>query len=146
MKKFYKIILMLSLLGFLLSQDSGPTVSNEDRTISPTIQIRYDDFINDFTPSSSIGILLRIDDNRYTGFDVDTSTNETRILAGWKWSVMGISVKEITLEDGSIDHVSLYSFGVKYKILDNMKTTIEYVLSADSDTDDFLRLALGVEF
>ena len=146
MKKFYKIILILSLFGFLLSQDSSPSVSNEDRTISPTIQIRYDDFINDFTPSSSIGILLRIDDNRYTGFDVDTSTNETRILAGWKWSVMGISVKEITLEDGSIDHVSLYSFGVKYKILDNMKTTIEYVLSADSDTDDFLRLALGVEF
>ena len=60
--------------------------------------------------------------------------------------MMGISVKEITLEDDSIDHISLYSFGVKYKMLDNMNTTIEYVLSGDSDTDDFLRLSIGVEF
>ena len=146
MKNLYKIISILCFSGLLLSQDSSPVVSSEDRAISPTIQIRYDDFINDFSPSSSIGLLLRIDGDRYTGFDVDTSTNETRILIGWKWSMMGISVKEITLEDDSIDHISLYSFGVKYKMLDNMNTTIEYVLSGDSDTDDFLRLSIGVEF
>ena len=29
---------------------------------------------------------------------------------------------------------------VKYGILDNMNTIIEYVLSGDSNTDDFLRL------
>ena len=145
MKNLYKIISTLCFSGLLLSQ-SSPAVSSEERTISPTIQIRYDDFINDFSPSSSIGLLLRIDNDRYTGFDVDTSTNETRILVGWKWSMMGISVKEITLDDDSIDHISLYSFGVKYKMLDNMNTTIEYVLSGDSGTDDFLRLAIGVEF
>ena len=116
---------MILLSSVLLSQDSNAVVASEDRSISPTIQIRYDDFINDFSPSSSIGIILNIDDDRYTGFDVDTASNETRILVGWKWSVLGISVKEITLDDNSIDYVSLYSFGVKYEMLDNMNTTIE---------------------
>ena len=146
MKNFHKITLMILLSSVLLSQDSNAVVASKDRSISPTIQIRYDDFINDFSPSSSIGIILNIDDDRYTGFDVDTASNETRILMGWKWSVLGISVKEITLDDDSIDYVSLYSFGVKYKMLDNMNTTIEYVLSGDSNTDDFLRLAIGVQF
>ena len=100
----------------------------------------------DFSPSSAIGMILKIDEDRYTGFDVDTATNETRILVGWKWSLLGISVKEITLPDDSIDHVSMYSFGVKYNVLDNMNTTIEYVLSGDENTSDFLRLAIGVQF
>ena len=146
MKNFHKITLMILLSSVLLSQDSNAVVASKDRSISPTIQIRYDDFINDFSPSSSIGIILNIDDDRYTGFDVDTSTNETRILLGWKWSVLGISVREITLEDDSVDYVSMYSFGAKYKVLENMNTTIEYVISGDSETSDFLRLAIGVEF
>ena len=65
---------------------------------------------------------------------------------GWKWSMLGISVKEITLEDDSIDYVSMYSFGVTYNVLDNMNTIIEYVLSGDENTDDFLRLTIGLQF
>ena len=94
----------------------------------------------------SIGMILKIDSNRYTGFDVNTSTNETRILMGWKWSMLGISVKEVTLPDNTIDNVNMYSFGVKYGILDNMNAIIEYVLSGDTNTDDFLRLTVGVQF
>ena len=148
MNSFYKIISIVFLCNFLLSQDDGGAViESEDRTISPIIQIRYDNFANsNFSPSSAIGIILKIDDNRYTGFDVNTSTNETRILMGWKWSMLGISVKEITLEDDSIDYVSMYSFGVTYNVLDNMNTIIEYVLSGDENTDDFLRLTIGVQF
>ena len=148
MKSSYKFILIVFLCNFLLSQDDGGAViESEDRTISPIIQIRYDNFTNDnFSPSSAIGILLKIDDNRYTGFDVNTTSNETRILMGWKWSMLGISVKEITLEDDSIDYVSMYSFGVTYNVLDNMNTIIEYVLSGDENTDDFLRLTIGVQF
>ena len=148
MNSFYKIISIVFLCNFLLSQDDGGAViESEDRTISPIIQIRYDNFANsNFSPSSAIGIILKIDDNRYTGFDVNSSTNETRILMGWKWSMLGISVKEITLEDDSIDHVSMYSFRVTYNILDNMNTIIEYVLSGDENTDDFLRLTIGVQF
>ena len=148
MNSFYKIISIVFLCNFLLSQDDGGAiVESEDRTISPIIEIRYDNFANsNFSPSSAIGIILKIDDNRYTGFDVNTSTNETRILMGWKWSMLGISVKEITLEDDSIDHVSMYSFGVTYNVLDNMNTIIEYVLSGDENTDDFLRLTIGVQF
>ena len=41
-------------------------------------------------------MILKIDEDRYTGFDVNTSDNETRILMGWKWSMLGISVKEVT--------------------------------------------------
>ena len=148
MNSFYKIISIIFLCNFLLSQDDGSAiVESENRTISPIIQIRYDNFTNsNFSPSSAIGIILKIDDNRYTGFDVNTSTNETRILMGWKWSLLGIAVKEITLEDDTVDYVSMYSFGVKYNILDNMNAFIEYVLSGDENTDDFLRLTIGVQF
>ena len=147
MKNSYKIPLAIGfLINILLSQNNNSASVSNDRSISPSIEIRYDDFLSDFSPSSAIGMILKIDEDRYTGFDVDTATNETRILVGWKWSLLGVSVKEITLPDDSVDHVSMYSFGVKYNVLDNMNTTIEYVLSGDENTSDFLRLAIGVQF
>ena len=149
MKKFIQSTFLLSLIiSIVFTQDNtDASVGTKERSVSPMIQIRYDNFANEnFSPSSAIGMILKIDDNRYAGFDVNTSTNETRILMGWKWSMLGISVKEITLPDNSIDKVSMYSFGVKYGILDNMNTIVEYVLSGDSNTDDFLRLTVGVQF
>ena len=149
MKNFIQSTFLLSLIiSIVFTQDNtDASVGTKERSVSPMIQIRYDNFANEnFSPSSAIGMILKIDDNRYTGFDVNTSTNETRILMGWKWSMLGISVKEITLPDNSIDNVSMYSFGVKYGILDNMNTIVEYVLSGDSNTDDFLRLTVGVQF
>tara|TARA_Y100001935_G_C17243910_1_gene477227 strand:+ start:542 stop:991 length:450 start_codon:yes stop_codon:yes gene_type:complete len=149
MKKIIQSAVLLSLISSIVfsQNETKASVESKERSISPMIQIRYDNFANEnFSPSSAIGMILRIDNNRYTGFDVNTSTNETRILMGWKWSMLGISVKEVTLPDDTIDNVNMYSFGVKYGILDNMNAIIEYVLSGDSDTDDFLRLTVGVEF
>ena len=149
MKKFIQFALSLSLLASVaLSQDdTNASVKSKERSVSPMIQIRYDNFANEnFSPSSAIGMILKIDEDRYTGFDVNTSNNETRILMGWKWSMLGISVKEVTLPDNTIDNVNMYSFGVKYGILDNMNAIIEYVLSGDSNTDDFLILTVGVQF
>ena len=149
MKKIIQSAVLLSLISSIVfsQNETKASVELKERSISPMIQIRYDNFANEnFSPSSAIGMILRIDNNRYTGFDVNTSTNETRILMGWKWSMLGISVKEVTLPDDTIDNVNMYSFGVKYGILDNMNAIIEYVLSGDSDTDDFLRLTVGVEF
>ena len=149
MKKIVQSAVLLSLISSIVfsQNETKASVESKERSISPMIQIRYDNFANEnFSPSSAIGMILRIDNNRYTGFDVNTSTNETRILMGWKWSMLGISVKEVTLPDDTIDNVNMYSFGVKYGILDNMNAIIEYVLSGDSDTDDFLRLTVGVEF
>ena len=149
MKNFIQSSIIISLiLSFMFSQDdSSASIGSNDRSVSPMIQIRYDNFANEnFTPSSAIGMILKIDEDRYTGFDVNTSTNETRILMGWKWSMLGISVKEVTLPDDSIDNVNMYSFGVKYGILDNMNAIVEYVLSGDTNTDDFLRLTIGVQF
>ena len=149
MKKIIKFGLSLSLLASVaLSQDdTNASVKSKERSVSPMIQIRYDNFANEnFSPSSAIGMILKIDEDRYTGFDVNTSNNETRILMGWKWSMLGISVKEVTLQDNTIDNVNMYSFGVKYGILDHMNAIIEYVLSGDSNTDDFLRLTIGVQF
>ena len=149
MKSINKTILSILLtFATLFSQDgSNPIVEKEYRSISPVIEIRYDNFANEnFAPSSAIGMKLKIDDDRYTGFDVNTSTNETRILMGWKWSMLGISVKEVTLEDDSVENVNMYSFGVKYNLLNNMNTIIEYVLSGDSNTEDFLRLSISIEF
>ena len=40
----------------------------------------------------------------------------------------------------------MYSFGVTYELLNGVNTIIEYVLSGDDQTDDFLRLSIGVEF
>ena len=150
MKKIIKFGLSLSLLASVaLSQDdTNASVKSKERSVSPMIQIRYDNFANEnFSPSSAIGMILKIDEDRYTGFDVNTSNNETRILMGWKWSMLGISVKEVTLpDDNTVENVNMYSFGVKYGILDNMNAVIEYVLSGDSNTDDFLRLTVGVQF
>ena len=149
MKNFIQSSIIISLiLSVIFSQDdSNASIGKNDRSVSPMIQIRYDNFANEnFTPSSAIGMILKIDEDRYTGFDVNTSTNETRILMGWKWSMLGISVKEVTLPDDSIDNVNMYSFGVKYGILDNMNAIVEYVLSGDTNTDDFLRLTIGVQF
>ena len=149
MKKIIQSAVIISLrTSIAFSQDdTNASVGSKERSVSPMIQIRYDNFANEnFSPSSAIGMILKIDSNRYTGFDVDTDTNETRILMGWKWSMLGISVKEVTLPDNTINNVNMYSFGVKYGVLDNMNAIIEYVLSGDSNTDDFLRLTVGVQF
>ena len=142
------IYIVLLASSFLFSQDDSNAIAGSDeRAISPIIQIRYDNFANeDFTPSSAIGIKLRIDEDRFTGFDVNTDSKETRIFMGWKWSMLGLSVKEVTLEDDSVQNVNMYSFGVRYTLLNNVNTVIEYILSGDSNTDDFLRLSIGVEF
>jgi len=149
MKLFINYIYIgLFVSSLLFSQEnSSATVASDERAISPIIQIRYDNFANeDFTPSSAIGIKLRIDEDRFTGFDVNTDSKETRIIMGWKWSILGLSVKEVTLEGDSVENVNMYSFGVRYTLLNNVNTVIEYVLSGDSNTDDFLRLSIGVEF
>jgi len=149
MKKIIQSAAIISLITSIAfsQEDTNTYVGSKERSVSPMIQIRYDNFANEnFSPSSAIGMILKIDNNRYTGFDVDTDTNETRILMGWKWSMLGISVKEVTLPDNTINNVNMYSFGVKYGILENMNAIIEYVLSGDSNTDDFLRLTVGVQF
>jgi len=149
MKLFINCIYIgLFVSSLLFSQENtNAAVASDERAISPVIQIRYDNFANkDFTPSSAIGIKLRIDEDRFTGFDVNTDSKETRIIMGWKWSILGLSVKEVTLEDDSVENVNMYSFGVRYTLLNNVNTVIEYVLSGDSNTDDFLRLSIGVEF
>ena len=148
MKKIIQSAAIISLITSIAfsQEDTNTYVGSKERSVSPMIQIRYDNFANEnFSPSSAIGMILKIDNNRYTGFDVDTDTNETRILMGWKWSMLGISVKEVTLPDNTINNVNMYSFGVKYGILENMNAIIEYVLSGDSNTDDFLRLTVGVQ-
>tara|TARA_B100001115_G_C15550093_1_gene261851 strand:+ start:101 stop:544 length:444 start_codon:yes stop_codon:yes gene_type:complete len=139
------------LIGFIFfclayCQDIG-----DQRNISPTITIRYDDILSGMNPSSTIGILLEIDDTRYTGFDTSSDGSELRILMGWKWSVVGLGTKTIEVL-GNEETVNMYSFGAKYGILDGMYTAIEYVMIQDEEldghtpTDDFIRLSVGVDF
>ena len=96
MKKIIKFGLSLSLLASVaLSQDdTNAFVKSKERSVSPMIQIRYDNFANEnFSPSSAIGMILKIDEDRYTGFDVNTSNNETRILMGGNVNAWYISKK-----------------------------------------------------
>tara|TARA_Y100001970_G_C14002444_1_gene734104 strand:- start:220 stop:672 length:453 start_codon:yes stop_codon:yes gene_type:complete len=125
------------------------------RNVSPTIEIRYDDFLEDMTPSNSIGMLFNIDDQRYTGFDVNSADNETRILIGWNWTLLGIGTKEykdfINLDGDNVESQieSIFSFGVKYSILEGMNAGVEYVMVDDPRTsgrDDYLRLSIGIKF
>ena len=125
------------------------------RNVSPTIEIRYDDFLEDMTPSNSIGMLFNIDDQRYTGFDVNSADNETRILIGWNWTLLGIGTKEykdfVNLDGDNVESQieSVFSFGVKYSILEGMNAGVEYVMVDDPRTsgrDDYLRLSIGIKF
>ena len=142
----YVIACTLCLCLSFAQQNTNATVEPKERAISPIIQIRYDNFSNkDFTPSSAIGIKLRVDENRFTGFDVNNDSKETRIIMGWKWSILGLAVKEVQVGNET-QNVNMYSFGVTYELLNSVNTIIEYVLSGDDQTDDFLRLSIGVEF
>ena len=134
---------LILLSGFLVCPEilSAEDDLKKERNIAPTISIRYDDILSGMTPSSTIGILLNIDEDRYTGFDTTGDGTELRILVGWKWTVLGLGTKDV---DGDI--VGMYSFGAKYRVLDNMFSSMEYV-RVDHDTiSDYIRLTIGVDF
>ena len=132
----------MSLLGSLVFCQQGvPSV--ETKTISPTIAIRYDNFLQGMNPSSTIGIILKIDENRYTGFD--TTADEVRIIMGWKWTILGIGTKTIDV-DGEEETVGQYTFGAKYRVMENMYTSTEYVRIDHDSQNDFIRLTVAVEF
>ena len=142
------------LLGFICSSVIFPQETDSKRSISPTISIRYDDILSGMTPSSTIGILLTIDDTKYSGFDTSSDGTELRILVGWNWTILGLGTKEIDLGDGITDTVGMSSFGAKYRILDGMFTSMEYVRIEDEGIEvegyvpitDFIRLSIGVDF
>jgi len=153
MKNKIVILFLLGITSFclLFSQDS-----DSERNISPSITIRYDDILSGMTPSSTIGILLSIDDAKYTGFDTSSDASELRILVGWKWTILGLGTKKIQLNDGSEHIVGMTSFGAKYRVLDGMFTSMEYVRIEDQELPgidpgyepiaDYIRLSVGVDF
>tara|TARA_Y100001970_G_scaffold3216_1_gene3752 strand:+ start:657 stop:1106 length:450 start_codon:yes stop_codon:yes gene_type:complete len=149
MKNKVIILFLLGIISFsmLFSQNS-----NSERNISPTVTIRYDDILSGMTPSSTIGILLSIDDTKYSGFDTSSDASELRILVGWKWTILGLGTKKIELNDGSTQTVGMTSFGAKYRVLDGMFTSMEYVRIDDENIEgyepqpDYIRLSIGVDF
>ena len=143
MKKYIQtIILGTFLIGLIFAQSDSTNVIQE-RSITPTVAIRYDNFLQDLTPSSTIGILLRLDEDRYTGFD--TTADEVRIIAGWRWTMLGVGTKVIEV-DGEEQTVGQYTFGAKYKVMENMYTSTEYVRVDHDSIDDFIRLTVAIEF
>ena len=114
----------------------------EARTLSPTLSIRYNDFINDLTPQTAIGLHLKIDEDRYTGFEVDSDGNDYRMIVGFKWGMIGLG----TVTNGP-DILAQYTFGVSYKVVENLSSNFEYVMTPDlPDGNDNLRLALSITF
>ena len=112
------------------------------RTLSPSLAIRYNDFINDLSPQTAIGLHLKIDDNRYTGFEVDSDGDDYRMLVGWNWGLIGLG----TVTDNTGTYAQ-YSFGVSYKVIDNLSSNFEYVMTPDlGNGNDNLRLALAITF
>ena len=114
----------------------------EARTLSPTLSIRYNDFINDLSPQTAIGLHLVIDDDRYTGFEVDSDGNDYRMIVGFKWGLIGLG----TVTSGT-EVLPQYTFGVSYEVVENLKSNFEYVMTPDlPDGNDNLRLALSITF
>ena len=135
----YKFFLILTFTGILIISVIFP---QDKRNVSPSISIRYDDILSGMTPTSSIGMILGIDEDKYTGFDTNTSGDEIRLIMGWKWSVMGLGTKDID----ATTTVSLFTFGATYSVLDNMFTSVEYVMIDHETVNDFIRLSVGVKF
>jgi hypothetical protein len=112
------------------------------RTLSPSLSIRYNDFINDLTPQTAIGLHLKIDEDRYTGFEVDSEGNDYRMLVGFKWGLIGLG----TFTDNTGTYAQ-YSFGVSYEVVSNLSSNFEYVMTPDlGNANDNLRLALAITF
>lgn len=112
------------------------------RTLSPSLSIRYNDFINDLTPQTAIGLRLEIDEDRYTGFEVDSDGNDYRMLVGFKWGLIGLGT--LTTDAGTF---AQYSFGVSYEVVPNLSSNFEYVMTPDlGNGNDNLRLALAITF
>ena len=135
----YKKILTSSMILFLLT---SLVFLQDERSVEPSISIRYDDILNGMSPASSIGIILGIDEDKYTGFDTNTAGDEIRLIMGWKWSIMGLGTKDI--DDDTT--VSLFTFGATYSVLDNMFTSVEYVMIDHDTINDYIRLSVGVKF
>jgi len=113
------------------------------RPLSPSVSIRYDDILSGMTPSSSIGIMLGIDEDRYTGFDTDTEGENMRLIIGWKWTVIGLG----TVKDDADNVNAQYTFGGRYEMMENLYSTVEYVMVDDGESDsDFLRVAVTINF
>lgn len=132
-----KIILLTSGLLLVLSS------LLQSRELSPSLSIRYEDFINNLTPNAAIGLRLEIDEDRYTGFEVNSDGSDTRLLMGWNWGLIGIG--SLTNDAGTFPH---YTFGVSYEILDGLNSNFEYVMTPDetAGVTDHLRLALSINF
>ena len=114
----------------------------EARTLSPTLSIRYNDFINNLSPQTAIGLHLEIDEDRYTGFEVDSDGNDYRMIVGFKWGMIGLG----TVTSGD-DVLAQYTFGVSYEVVENLSSNFEYVMTPDlPDGNDNLRLALSITF
>ena len=139
MKKY-----ILVFATIILSSSSLLQAAND---LSPTFSIRYEDFINTPTPTASVGLLLTIDEDRYTGFDVNTDGTDTRLLMGWKWGLFGIGSKSVSDGLGGFTVHPHYTFGVSYEIVKGLASNFEYVLTPDvASIEDRLRLTLSVSF
>ena len=140
MKKY-----ILVLLTLVISSSTLLVAAND---LSPTFSIRYEDFINTPEPSAAVGLKLTIDEDRYTGFEVNTNrTNfDSRLIIGWGWGLFGLGVHQPA--GVGTDSFAHYTFGVSYPILDNLISNLEYVMTPDeaAAVDDRLRLTLSVGF
>ena len=131
---YIKFLLLISFVNITFMQD-----------INPTLSIRYENFLEELSPGVAIGVKLNIDEERYTGFEVNTDQEnfDSRLILGWNWAIIGLGTKLVD----AISYPS-FTFGGSYSILDGLSTNIEYVTTPNSSADinDHIRLALLVTF
>jgi len=133
MKRFsiFLLLLCLSSSSLILSRD-----------ITPVFSLRYDDLSGGLTISDAIGLEMKLDNNRFTGFDTDGSDH--RIYMGWNFVKIGFG------HNGE-NNSGEYTIGVTYGLLggntgkdnSNISMDVDYVFS---DSAENLRLALQIRF
>ena len=131
---YIKSFLLILFISIVFTQD-----------IKPTLSIRYENFLNELSPGVAIGIKLNIDEEKYTGFEVNTDQEnfDSRIIMGWKWAIIGFGSKLVD----TVTYPS-FTFGGSYSILNGLSTNIEYITtpSSGANIDDHIRLAILVTF
>ena len=116
----YKKILISTFTIFLFV---SLMFSQDKRNVEPSISIRYDDILNGMTPTSTIGIILGIDEDKYTVKNISENHEVSKMIEQIQYSLEQI-------EKSGYDHFML-------KEIFEQSKSIQESMRGRIDIDDY---------